>query len=84
MSQLAMLVIVKNSKGVVKNVLTVKVGERIEFGRYTNSDPHVCIPSVNGSSNSITAYGFDGEVEICNANGEVIQTVTADSVEGAS
>lgn len=84
MSQLAMLVIVKNSKGVVKNVLTVKVGERIEFGRDTGLDPHVRIPFVNGHSNSITVYRFDGEVNICNANGELIQTVTADSIEDMS
>lgn len=75
---IAMIVIIKNKEGQTTGALTVKVGERVEFGRYTSASlPHVRIPPMIGTGNGIITHEFSGEVVITSPGGEVLSRVYA-------
>lgn len=75
----AMLLILKNKEGRTTSVLTVKDGERVEFGRYLRSPlPYVRVPPMSGTGNGIVAHEFSGKVVLCNPNGEAFTEVFAE------
>lgn len=80
---LAMLVILKNEEEQTTNILTVRPGENLEFGRYVQAPhPHIKIKPINGNTHSITTYTFTGKAMVCNASGETIDEVLAATFKG--
>lgn len=82
MTQLALLVTLRNNKGNVTGILTVKAGERIQFSKYDNDEiPHLRVVPVNGSApNGCVSFKFSGTVTISDPTGKVIEIIDANFV----